>query len=274
MKYLLDKFSGSIDQEVNKKTRSVQKKQDEYLTQFYKDLLASYKVVQYLKESPKLFTSKITKITIPSQIPKSHLFDSKFITHTIKRYIEQHAIYDLCFNFVLYDKKYRVHFVLLNENELLELDKYEGYIDRIIMWLHMSKKYMTNECNNESFTIYFYFTPFEKKLPECSITIIGPEHVNSGVSYVCSENGEMVIFREEEWFKVFIHESFHSLGLEFSQMNQNNLNKKMKYIFPVETEVNLIVHGYPVSQRPYNPMFDVQKQLPIYSKTPKSKSLF
>ena len=34
------------------------------------------------------------------------------------------------------------------------------------------------------------------------------------------------------------------------------------------------VHGYPVSQKPYNPMFDVQKQLPIYSKTPKSKSLF
>ena len=34
------------------------------------------------------------------------------------------------------------------------------------------------------------------------------------------------------------------------------------------------VHGYPVSQQPFNPMFDVQKQLPIYSKTPKSKSLF
>ena len=38
--------------------------------------------------------------------------------------------------------------------------------------------------------------------------------------------------------------------------------------------VDLVVHGYPVSQKPYNPMFDVQKQLPIYSKTPKSKSLF
>ena len=37
---------------------------------------------------------------------------------------------------------------------------------------------------------------------------------------------------------------------------------------------NLVVHGYPVSQQPYNPMFDVQKQLPIYSKTLKSKSLF
>ena len=34
------------------------------------------------------------------------------------------------------------------------------------------------------------------------------------------------------------------------------------------------VHGYPVNQMAYNPMFDVQKQLPIYTKTPKSKSLF
>ena len=34
------------------------------------------------------------------------------------------------------------------------------------------------------------------------------------------------------------------------------------------------VHGYPCSQKPYNPMFDVQKHLPIYTKTPKSKSVF
>ena len=34
---------------------------------------------------------------------------------------------------------------------------------------------------------------------------------------------------------------------------------------------NFDVHGYPCSQHPYNPMFDVQKQLPVYTKTPKSK---
>ena len=34
------------------------------------------------------------------------------------------------------------------------------------------------------------------------------------------------------------------------------------------------VHGYPCSQKPYNSMFDVQKRLPIYTKTPKSKSVF
>lgn len=43
----------------------------------------------------------------------------------------------------------------------------------------------------------------------------------------------------------------------------------------IESEpVEYNVHGYPVNQKPYNPVFDVQKQIPIYGKTPKSRSLF
>lgn len=34
------------------------------------------------------------------------------------------------------------------------------------------------------------------------------------------------------------------------------------------------VHGYPVAGRIYNPMWDVPQQLPIYTKTSKSKSWF
>lgn len=34
------------------------------------------------------------------------------------------------------------------------------------------------------------------------------------------------------------------------------------------------VHGYPVSGRVYNPMWDVPQQLPVYTKTIKSKSWF
>tara|TARA_R110000803_G_scaffold90080_1_gene157370 strand:- start:835 stop:1347 length:513 start_codon:yes stop_codon:yes gene_type:complete len=42
----------------------------------------------------------------------------------------------------------------------------------------------------------------------------------------------------------------------------------------VEKTDNFDVHGFPCPQHPYNPMFDVQRQLPIYTKTPKSKSQF
>jgi hypothetical protein len=34
------------------------------------------------------------------------------------------------------------------------------------------------------------------------------------------------------------------------------------------------VHGYPVAGRIYNPMWDVSQQLPVYTKTNKSKSWF
>jgi hypothetical protein len=34
------------------------------------------------------------------------------------------------------------------------------------------------------------------------------------------------------------------------------------------------VHGYPVTERIYNPMWDVKMKLPIYTKTAKSKSWF
>ena len=34
------------------------------------------------------------------------------------------------------------------------------------------------------------------------------------------------------------------------------------------------VHGYPAANRVFNPVWDVQKQLPLYTKTKKSKSWF
>lgn len=37
---------------------------------------------------------------------------------------------------------------------------------------------------------------------------------------------------------------------------------------------NNLVHGYPVSGKFYNPMWDVKMKLPIYTKTNKSKSWF
>ena len=41
-----------------------------------------------------------------------------------------------------------------------------------------------------------------------------------------------------------------------------------------EKPVTNLVHGYPVASRVYNPMWDVPKKLPIYTKNNKSKSWF
>lgn len=75
------------------------------------------------------------------------------------------------------------------------------------------------------------------------------------------------------------------------QVKINNQVVQFKTIKMVEQRVNIkfepsvvkktkvkanisSVHGYPTSGRIYNPMWDVQQKLPIYTKTNKSKSWF
>jgi hypothetical protein len=69
---------------------------------------------------------------------------------------------------------------------------------------------------------------------------------------------------------------FHTQESLFTKFGFNIFEEKQKdpIVDVIEQTDNFEVHGYPCSQHPYNPMFDVQKQLPVYTKAPKSKSQF
>ena len=70
--------------------------------------------------------------------------------------------------------------------------------------------------------------------------------------------------------QVFLTQESLFTKFGFNIFEESN-TKKISEEVPVD---NFDVHGFPCSQHPYNPMFDVQKQLPVYTKTPKSKSQF
>jgi hypothetical protein len=68
----------------------------------------------------------------------------------------------------------------------------------------------------ETLTIYVYLTPFKKQLPANKSESIGTVHANTGYTYRCEKENEIVIYREEEWFKVVLHETMHAFGNDFS----------------------------------------------------------
>ena len=115
---------------------------------------------------------------------------------------------------------------------------YNRYVDLMHMWLYILNKYASKKCSKK-LVIYLYFTSLEKKIPSTNISILDEIHVNSAFTSTCPENAEIVIFRKEEWFKVFIHESFHNFGLDFSDMNNQICNEQIRSIFKVTTDVNL-----------------------------------
>ena len=67
---------------------------------------------------------------------------------------------------------------------------------------------------------------------------------------------------------------FHTEDSLFTKFGFNIFENNERDIAPVKELTKFDVHGYPCSQHPHNPMFNVQKQLPVYTKMPNSKSQF
>jgi hypothetical protein len=108
----------------------------------------------------------------------------------------------------------------------------------MLMWLYILQKNISNKCS-KTLTIYLYFTKLKKQLPINKNVILDYSNVNTAFTFSCRYNNEIVIYRKEEWFKVFIHETFHSFGLDFSNMDIKFSSMKILEFFNVVSEVNL-----------------------------------
>jgi hypothetical protein len=106
------------------------------------------------------------------------------------------------------------------------------------MWLYVLNQYASKQCVN-TLVVYLYFTSLEKNLPDSNILILDEINVNTAFTTTCPKDSEIVVFRKEEWFKVFIHETFHNFGLDFSDMNNDFANNCILNIFKVNSQVNL-----------------------------------
>jgi hypothetical protein len=98
------------------------------------------------------------------------------------------------------------------------------------MWLYVANHYASRECS-QKMNIYIYFTDFKKVLPT-SERMIHRENANTAFTTSCQTVTEINLYREEEWFKVLIHETFHNLGLDFSEVDDKSSRNAILKIFP------------------------------------------
>ena len=104
-------------------------------------------------------------------------------------------------------------------------------------WLSVAFQYSPRKCSKH-INIHLYFTDLKKVLPKHGEPI-KEIHANTAFTTFCKPSTEIHLFREEEWFKVLIHESFHSLGLDFSEFDHTDTNKQVLSIFPVKSDVRI-----------------------------------
>ena len=214
------------------------KRTDNILNELYNDILDSYNYLNTLKQKGQYYTITTKKVLTATQISKPQNFNSNSFPEIVRKHIDELTMSEITYHFSLYGRNIKVHFIVENDNVELELETYNKHVDSIIMWLYILNQYASKQCAT-SLVIYLYFTSLEKKIPNSNIFILDEINVNTAFTSTCPKDSEIVVFRKEEWFKVFIHETFHNFALDFSDMNNNDAHKCILDIFKVNSNVNL-----------------------------------
>ena len=187
------------------------------------------------------YNLQVFQINSSRQIPKPSTFSSDAFPNVINNYINNNIVSCIRYNIAFLNRQIIIHFLCENTNIISQINKFNEYVDNMLVWIYLLNNYSIENCNgNNNLNIFIYLTSLEKYLPNNNKIVLDEEYVNTAFTYSCPTNkSEIVIFRKEEWFKVFIHETFHSFGLDFSKMNINECKNILSDIFPINSEFKI-----------------------------------
>lgn len=219
-------------------------KTDTILKKLYNDIKSGDSYVSEIKSKmgDSFYKLKVDHITNIGQIPKPSTFPPNAFPPEVRRHIDENSIGLLKYNFNLFDRN--INIIFLTEDGCVEnlIEEYNNYVTNMLVWLYIVDIYSSKKCASQ-LKIFVYHTSLLKNLPGSNIEILNENNVNTAFTRTCPSDSEIVVFRKEEWFKVFMHETFHNFGLDFSGFTSLQslmaCNEKILEIFPVNSEVNL-----------------------------------
>ena len=200
----------------------------DFIGKLFNDINQSERI--YISDNITGTTLNINKDGLPSGQSYS------YCPQEIRDEIESKSKCGFQYMFNIKDRKFNI--VLVSPDKLNIVIPYmKKAIKNIYMWLYVASQYAKPKCS-EQMNVYIYLTGLSKMLPEKEATI-SRMHVNTAFTTACQTQTEVHVFRREEWFKTFIHETFHNMGMDFSAYDNNLINNEMYTIFPVNTDFRL-----------------------------------
>lgn len=198
----------------------------------------------------KAFQSRIqetvlSKITDNATISQGANYD--YIPQDIRAVIDNAVKWKKTYEFRINNDTYKVNMILPIQNgEVLskaQHTKYERFcresLYKIYLWLSVADHFAPHECS-QVMNINLFFTDHLKVLAKSKMQPLDQQYVNTAFTTSCAPSTEINIFRSEEWFKVFIHETFHNLGMDFSEMDCSEADRLILGLFPIQaSEIRL-----------------------------------
>lgn len=214
--------------------------------------MSNYVYTTMIQEIQRTMTNDVWKTKIPSptldNTTSARTMEhgiTKYLPKEVLDYIERNPSEKVSYRGTT-PISYSVDFYCYGNK--IPLDRIQLQMKLVIWWLTLVQKYAERSCSD--LVVSVYLTPLKKKMPyrhghgegeggNPSSKILSPINCNTGLSTRCDMGNSIIIFREEEWFKVFIHESFHYFGLDFAYSQPPMVNTRLKQMFCVSSEIQL-----------------------------------
>jgi len=185
----------------------------QFLEYIYKQLNAKQLIINALAIE-KSRTSENNKSIIVNKITNivnNHLRSSKYIDSELINFILTNTNCKIVtYKNTIKGKTYIFDFIIYNDE--LSIKNLYLIVEKMLLVLQLIIAISNNESRNGQH-VTFFLTPFQKKL-NSNTNVLGAKNVNSGFTYPYLKNGVTFIYRKEEFFKVFIHESIHYYGID------------------------------------------------------------
>ena len=225
MEFFTTKYTTNYNLDVNNdKFKSV-------IKMLYHDVIKGY---TWAESNFDELQVQLKKIDIISQIPQPDGFGSKYFSSEARKHILNNSQFTVSYKFQIEKRTIEVVFITPDDVSN-QTTRFDCYLKKIMSWIYIANHYSSVTCGT-NMKLYIYLTKLKKELPNNRWDTIGEVHVNSGLSDICKRNSEIIIYREEEWFKVFVHETFHNYGLDFSIMNVDNHTSLLDNSFNVNSD--------------------------------------
>lgn len=197
----------------------------------YKDITDGIEFAKKTVTEDNVKLIPLNKFIYPTQ--------TDYMSDEIKHAIRTSMAKQMLFESNILGRKIRITVGLMS-NKLLTTEEVVMSIRQIVSWLFVCHKYSSSELC-KTLTIETYFTDIKKGFPNSNTLPLDYSHVNTGVSMSQSDNGDssIIIFRYEEWFKVFIHECGHSYGCESHDSVGNALSSFVNSLISIKVSTRI-----------------------------------
>lgn len=144
-----------------------------------------------------------------------HFINNLYVTDEIKSYIKEKKEEILYYNIKFNNTYIKIYFFIYEKGDKYEM--YDKISKNMVMVINLIVKLMKKEvedmvCSKDGLNIYVLLTPFKRMINKKEI--LSAVHTNGGFSYGCRNRGDIIVYRREDYFKVFIHELIHNFGYD------------------------------------------------------------